>query len=410
MIGSGLISTSLSPNAEKDDVLVALRLLFQPARWITGSARLAVEKWFARYFDNSRALTFNSGRSALFAVLRAFDIGAGDEVLVQAFTCVAVPNSVIWTGAKPVYVDIDASLNMDPVDAEKKITKRTRVMIIQHTFGTPADMDTLLAVAKKHSLLVIEDCAHSLGATYNGRKVGTLGDASCFSFGRDKVISSVFGGLAVVAKHHDRAWMRLKKLHNDMSYPTGFWVLQQIMHPVAFSFILPLYRLGVGKAILFVLQKSGLLGFPVYPEEKDGRKPSAFPGKYPNGLAMLLLNQLRKLDRFNARSRARSAWYREKLMSVENLTLPATREGSVSLRFPVLVENASSRLLRKAKRHGILLGNWYHNIIDPTGVKFQKISYEKGSCPKAEYAASHIINLPTNISQPDAIRVIKELV
>ena len=120
-------------------------------------------------------------------------IGEGDEVLVQAFTCVAVPNSVLWAQATPVYADIDATLNIDPIDVEKKITNRTKAIIVQHTFGIPADMDALVALAKKHNILLIEDCAHSLGATYKGKKVGTFGDAAFFSFGRDKVVSSVFG-------------------------------------------------------------------------------------------------------------------------------------------------------------------------------------------------------------------------
>ena len=307
MISSRIISASLSPNAEKEDVLAALRILFQPARWISGSGRQAVETWFAKYFGNSQALTFNSGRSALYAILRAFGIGTGDEVLVQAFTCVAVPNSVLWTGAKPVYVDIDDTLNLDPAEAERKISKRTRALVVQHTFGTPADMEKLLAIARKHRLLVIEDCAHSLGAVHNGRKVGAFGDAACFSFGRDKAVSSVFGGLALVAVRHDAAWKRLKELHSRAPYPTGFWVLQQILHPIAFAVILPLYRLGVGKGLLFALQKLRLLGFPVYAEEKEGRRPSVFPGKYPNALAVLLVHQLKKLERFNAGRRARSA-------------------------------------------------------------------------------------------------------
>ena len=393
MICSRIVSASLSPNTQKDDVFLALRLMFQPKRWMTGNSRVLVEKWFSTYLGNSNVLTFNSGRSALFALLRAFSIGSRDEVLVQAFTCVAVPNSVIWAGAKPVYVDIDSTLNMDPEDAEKKMTSRTRAVIVQHTFGTPADMEKILSLAKKHNILVIEDCAHSLGVTYKGRPVGILADASVFSFGRDKVVSSVFGGLAIVGIRHDEAWRRLRQLHNRLPLPTGFWVLQQIVHPVAFWVILPLYRLGVGKLILFLLQKLGVLGFPVYKEEKDGHRPTAFPRKYPNGLAILLLNQLKKLHTLTK--------HREKIVAIYG------GKGAL-LRYPKLVDNPK-QIIAKAKKHGILLGNWYHNVIDPEGILFSKVSYKRGSCPRAEYAANHIINLPTNISEGDARRVVKEL-
>jgi len=409
MIFSRLVTASLSPNAQKDDVFLALQVLFSPTRWITGNSRVMVEKWFAKYFNNTQVLTFNSGRSALYVLLRAFGIGRGDEVIVQAFTCVAVPNSVIWTGAMPVYGDIDETFNLDPNVLEKKITKKTRAIIVQHTFGTPADMDGIMAIAHKHNVLVIEDCAHSLGAVYKGKKIGTLGDAAAFSFGRDKIISSVFGGLALVSKRHTSVWQRTKEAHATLPYPSGLWIFQQVIHPVAFACILPWYRLGIGKAMLFVLQKLGVLGFPVYAEEKSAHRPQIFPAKYPNALATLLLLQLKKLDRYNTQRRDIAALYQEKLGKKDMFQLPRAGEGSVHLRYPVLV-SSPGRFLAKAKSHGVLLGNWYHNVVDPTGVAFAKVFYIKGSCPKAEEAATKVINLPTNISKKDALRVIKEFV
>ncbi len=198
------ITISLSPNTEADDVFLAVKTIIQPLLWKTGKATSDAEQWFRNYFSVEQAVSFNSGRSALLAILKAFGIGEGDEVLVQAFTCVAVPNSVLWAGAKPVFVDIDATLNMDPKDAEKKITKNTKALIVQHTFGVPAQMDKIIALAKKHHLILIEDCAHALGATYKGKKVGTFGDAAFFSFGRDKVVSSVFGGMAIINAKFDQ--------------------------------------------------------------------------------------------------------------------------------------------------------------------------------------------------------------
>src|SRR5581483_4013141 len=113
----------------------------------------------------------------------------------QAFTCVAVPNSVLWTGAKAIYADIDETGNLDPKDLEKKITKKTKAVIIQHTFGIAANMDAIQKVLKGKKIILIEDCAHALGASYKGKKLGTFGEFAFFSFGRDKVISSVFGGM-----------------------------------------------------------------------------------------------------------------------------------------------------------------------------------------------------------------------
>ncbi|MFH1859640.1 MAG: DegT/DnrJ/EryC1/StrS family aminotransferase [bacterium] len=109
-------------------------------------------------------------------------IGEGDEVLVEGFTCVVVPNAVIFAGAKPIYVAPDPkTYNMDINQIETKITPKTKAIIAQHTFGLPADMDLILDISRKHNLMVIEDCAPAMGATYKGKKVGTLGDAAFFS-------------------------------------------------------------------------------------------------------------------------------------------------------------------------------------------------------------------------------------
>src|SRR3989344_3390858 len=180
-----IISCALSPNTEIDDVFLALQTICTPWKWKYGKAIDKVEKKLG-------AITFNSGRSAFLALLEAFDIGEGDEVSVQAFTCVAVPNSVLWAGAKPVFADIDETYNIDPKDIEKKITKKTKAIVVQHAFVIPADMNAILALSKKHNVFVIEDFAHTMS-------IPMRGDAAFFSFGRDKVLSSVWGGAASIS-------------------------------------------------------------------------------------------------------------------------------------------------------------------------------------------------------------------
>jgi len=408
MILNRIVSASLSPNVERGDIFVALRMLLSPTRWLIGPSRLATEKWLGKYLGNSNVLSFNSGRSALFILLRAFGIGSGDEVVVQAFTCVAVPNSVIWTGAKPVYADIDDTLNIDPVSLASKITPKTRAIIVQHTLGIPADMDGIMAIARKNKLLVFEDCAHSLATSYKGQKVGTFGDGAIFSFGRDKVLSSVFGGMAVVSKEHPDAVKRFKELHGNLPYPTGFWIMRQIFHPLAFALILPWYRLGPGKIFLWILQKIKFLGLPVYPEEKHGHRPAVFPRKYPNAMATLLLSQIKKFDTYTKRRAETVVLYEAKLKGAKGITLLSSRPGASYLRYPILVEKPAQTFLR-ARRHGLLLGNWYQNVIDPKGVSFAAVFYKRKSCPVAEEVSSRIINLPTLIRKKDAIRVIHEL-
>lgn len=338
--------------------------------------------------------------------MNAFQIGKGDEVIIQPFTCLAVPEVIIWAGAIPRYVDVDKTLNINPMLLEQSISKKTKAIIVQHTFGIPAQMDLISKITQKHGLILIEDCAHALGTSYRGKKVGTFGDASFFSFGRDKVISSVFGGLAAINNSASaEVKKRLTLFHQKLNYPSYFWILQQILHPVMFFFILPTYNIVIGKVLLVFLQKIHILSFPILNEEKQGKKPEIFPLRYPNGLAILLLNQLSKLIHFNNHRKNIANIYFKKLANNKNIILPANIDGSIFLRFNIFINNAEAVRL-KAKKMGFLLGNWYHSIIDPEG-STKLVGYQ----PKnkfAEESASKSLNLPTNvgISPKDADNIV----
>ena len=403
-----IISSSLSPNTEAQDVREAIHVILKPSTWQQGSAIDEVEQWFMTYLHASTTVSFDSGRSALLALLQAFAIGDGDEVLLQAFTCVAVSNSIRWTGATPVYVDINDSFNIDPKDLEKKITKHTKAIIIQHTFGVSGEMDAILILAKKYGLVVIEDCAHSLGATYKGKRIGSLGDAAFFSFGRDKVISSVWGGMATVSEKYKVPSEKLRKYQRQLSMPSLHWIFRQLLHPIAFAVILPTYNMVLGKVMLETLKRLGLLSVPVYEEEKRGEKPSLRSRRYPNALARLLVRQLSKLERYNDQRRRIALYYCKALKSRKDITIPKLDKESVYLRFPILVADQVG-VMRKAKRHGILLGDWYHHVVDPKGVDLDAAGYQPGSCPRVEEAAARIVNLPTLVTRDEAECVVRVL-
>lgn len=382
-------------------------MLFRPWQWKTGRSLGDAAGWFANRFSGRNAVFFNSGRSSLLAILESFGIGKNDEVIIQAFTCVAVPNSVLWAGATPVYADIDDTYNLHPADVEKKITPRTKAVIVQHTFGTPADLRTLAQLAKKHKLILVEDCAHALGAMYDGMPLGSIGDAAFFSFGRDKSVSSVWGGAAMIDPRHVNAVSRLQKYQDMLPVPNVFWILQQIIHPITFAVIIPLYRVGVGKLLLVLLQKLHVLSFPVFAVEKHGEKPNQFPAKYPNALAYLLMGQLNKVDRYTTQRTGIAKRYIDSLKkngAASSVFIP----GSSYLRYTITVPDPA-RMRKKAKKDGILLGNWYNNIIDPVGVNFIKAGYQKGSCKNAERMAGMALNLPTRISNIEADRIISFL-
>lgn len=403
------IAISLSPNTENKDILASLKMLFSPWNFFKGNYTRLLEQWFRQYFGVSYAISFVSGRGALFATLKTLGIGINDEVILQAFTCVSVADAIIATGAKPIFVDINKSLTIDPFDLDQKITKKTKAVVIQHTFGIPADLNQILKIAKRHKLKVIEDCAHAIGLEYKNKKLGAFGDAAFFSFGRDKAFSSVFGGMVIT--NNKPLGKSLRLFQRQQGYPSFFWVWQQLFHPIAFYFILPFYNFfSVGKIILVFFQTLNLLSFPISWEEKHGQLPKKFIKRLPNALSFLALYQLKKIKEYNGKREEISNLYLTKLNQTR-FVFPY-KKSLAFLRFPILV-NDRDKMLSFFKKRGIYLGKWYSEVIDPKGVDLKKVFYQKGSCPNAEFIAQRIINLPTyptiQISQIEKIiRLLKK--
>ncbi len=401
------IFTSLSPNVEPEDRQLAWRLLWRPWRWKRGRAIALCEQWFQEYFGVERAWSVNSGRSGLLLILQALGLRAGDEVLLQAFTCNAVPNPVLWVGATPIYVDIDEeSLNMDPDDLEKKITPRAKAIIVQHTFGYPADMDRILAIAKKHNLVIIEDCAHALGATHHDKKVGTLGDVAFFSFGRDKVISSVYGGMVI--SRNQKITKNIESLYQKLSYPGLYWIKQQLRHPILMEWIMRWY--SVGKFFLIALQKLHLFSLAVQPKEKRGLQPHFFPRRLPNAFSALAFSQLQRLERFNTHRREIAQIYSSGLVEKYHHLQSKNASEAIFLRYTVRHPNAHA-ILKTARKHDLYLGDWYISPIAPADTDLTAMRYTLGSCPKAERLSKEVLNLPTHIriTKNDARRVVEFL-
>ncbi|MFH1202692.1 MAG: DegT/DnrJ/EryC1/StrS family aminotransferase [Candidatus Omnitrophota bacterium] len=175
--------------------------LFRKGDFILGEEVGLFEQEFSRYCRVKYAVGLNSGTDALFLSLLSLGIGKGDEVIVPAFTFIATAFAVSYTGARPVFVDIDeATYNIDINKIEGAITKRTKAIIPVHLFGQPADMDKILSIAKKHKLKVVEDAAQAHGAKYKGRPVGSLGDVGCFSFYPTKNLGACGDGGMVVTR------------------------------------------------------------------------------------------------------------------------------------------------------------------------------------------------------------------
>ncbi|MDP2736595.1 MAG: aminotransferase class I/II-fold pyridoxal phosphate-dependent enzyme [bacterium] len=403
------IFTGFAPNLTGRDTLTALAYLCFPWKWLSwrqGGYAGRAEKKIKNYFGVSQAKIFDSGRSALFFALKALSAEQGTEVLVQAYTCVVVANAITQTGATPVYLDVGDDFNLDPEKLESKITARSKILIIQHTFGQPARLDKLLAIAKKHNLKIIEDCAHSLGARYQGKLLGTFGHLGMLSFGSDKIISCARGGALITGD--ETIGQQINNFQENLPPSSRLKIFQHLMHYPAFYLGKALYSLKIGKIILKLAKNLNIINKIIYPEEKAGERGKNYPARLPDCLAKILVNQLADLEKTIIHQKKIAALY-DNLIDNKNIYQPfKAQTDCVYLRYPILTNEPKS-LVRLAKQQAIILGDWYSTPIAPGDINLGGTSYKPGDCPKAEALARQSVNLPTDrqISQADAERIIK---
>jgi dTDP-4-amino-4,6-dideoxygalactose transaminase len=209
----------------KPEIDAAIGDVLTSGHFILGPQVAAFEAEFAAYCQARYAVGVNTGTSALHLALLATGVGPGDEVITVPFTFVATVAAIRYTGARPVFVDIDPrSLTMDVNQVEKAISPRTKAILPVHLYGQPADLDPLLAIAHRHGLRVIEDAAQAHGAEYKGRRVGSLGDVGCFSFYPGKNLGAYGEGGMVVTNDPEiarvtrilRDWGQEQKYHHEL--------------------------------------------------------------------------------------------------------------------------------------------------------------------------------------------------
>lgn len=208
--GGGSMIQCSNPHAQyaahKDEIDKAVLAVMAGGRYILGPEVEAFESEFADYIGVKHAVGVGSGTDALNVALRACKIGPGDEVITVSHTAVATVSAIEMAGAIPVLVDIDpVRYTIDPSKIKAAITPRTKALIPVHIYGQPADLDPILAIAKEHGLKVIEDCAQCVGAMYKGRRTGSIGDISCFSFYPTKNLGAIGDGGMVLSNSDELA-------------------------------------------------------------------------------------------------------------------------------------------------------------------------------------------------------------
>jgi dTDP-4-amino-4,6-dideoxygalactose transaminase len=341
---------------------------------------------------------FYRGRVALYALLRALNAEPHDEVILQAFTCLAVPSPIVALGLRPIYVDIDPkTYNLDPRQMEQRVTPRTRVIIVQHTFGIPAPMDAIVALARNRGLVVIEDCCHTLGSTYGGKRLGCIGDAAFYSYEWGKPIVIGLGGAAVV--HSEKLLHNMRALYDTFVDPPLNDVvrvnLQYIAHamfrrPTFFWTIREIYRR---------LSKIGIIIGTFPDEEFSGKASDEYQRKMAPSLRARLAGKLAEMEA-GILHRKRVGTQYENGFTQLGLVRPKSPRGgeTVYLQYPLIVQD-KRRVLREARKWNVELGDLFASPVHPlTSQQWKSVGYEKGCCPIAEDTCGRIVSLPLHES------------
>jgi UDP-2-acetamido-2-deoxy-ribo-hexuluronate aminotransferase len=331
-------------NDIKDEVFEIITEILESSQYILGPKVLELEKKIALYHGVTEAVGVASGTDALHLSIEALGIGEGDEVITTPFTFFATAEAILYTGATPVFVDIEReTMNIDSKKIESAITKRTKAILPVHIFGHPSEMDEVAVIAKKHNLKIIEDCAQSFGASMNGRKTGSFGDAGCFSFYPSKNLGA-FGDGGMVLLSDPSVAADIRKLRNHGSRGS-------------------------------------------YRHESVG-----FNSRLDEIQAGVLLVKMKRIEEYNARRRKNAALYGELLSA--RVERPVEKPGCTHVYHQYTIRSARRDAIQKRLRENDISSVVYY----PTPLHIQAavsfLGYKKGDFPVAEETSEKVLSLP----------------
>jgi len=308
------------------------------------------EQKFADWVGAKYGIAVNSGTAALHTALLACDIGEGDEVITTPFTFIASGNAIVYTGAKPVFADIDLkTYTMDPDSIEDLITENTKAILPVQLYGQSADMDRINEIAEKYGLIVIEDAAQAHGATFKGQKVGSMGDMSCFSFYPTKNMTTSEGGIITTDDEDLAEQARIFRAHGAS--------VRYHHDAIGYNFRMTDISAAIGLA------------------------------------------QLEKIDEFNNKRIANAAYLNEGLKDVDGIITPYCADDSkhVYHQYTIRVEKGDrDDWVDIINECGV--GTGIHYPIPLYNQPIYKLLDIDGNCPNAELAADNVISLPVHPS------------
>jgi perosamine synthetase len=353
--------------------------------------------------DPARIHLYWKGRVALYALLKAAGIKNGDEVIMPGFTCVVVPNAVIYTGARPVYVDIQrTSLNPSFADIRAAVTNKTRVIILQNTFGLSSELVEITEWAKSKGILTFEDCTHGFGGLYQGKPNGTFCDAAFFSTQWNKPFSTGIGGFSAV--FNETLLNALIDVNKSLIKPSWYedallLILitsrKLLLSPLTYYFLRNFYRL-LSKFNLTIGSSSG-------DELKDPVIPVSYFKAMGKTQVKAGIHEMKSLGRVLSIRKNNALIYTQKLSQHGKYHVsPDLHQNHCFLKYPVLVKD-KKKFEDSARREGIELGDWFVSPLHPVERDFEKWHLLSANVPVGTTISSQIMNLPTDTKDPEHV-------
>jgi perosamine synthetase len=379
-----------SMTLEPDDSAIARRLLRAKKDWRSIEPTLEFQRQFCTWNGSRHGFAFMSGREALSAIIAAVELKPGDGVIIPGYTCVVVPNAFHYAGINVTYADIELDTwGMDADDFARKLNSSTKAVLLHHLYGIVSrDYEKIVEIAHAKGLRIIEDCAQSTGAEYNGKKVGRLGDAAFYSSEQSKIFNTTTGGIAVT--DDERIAERLNNLHANAPFPSDDRIEACLRTVTAnyHSFKHP--QRWWRRDFIKIVGRGRHRVISTTAGEEAAIKPPQYGCKLPGAISYVAINQLAKIERFNERRRATAKRW-DTWCETSGYRKPLIIQHSTPsfLRYPVMVEPERKLNREWALRElGVELGVWFAGQLHPTR---RPVS----GCMSSEKAVLQCVNLPT---------------
>jgi dTDP-4-amino-4,6-dideoxygalactose transaminase len=376
----------------KNEVDQRVLKILSSANYIMGENVKQFEKEMCEYLGAKNAISVGNGTDALVIALKSLGIGQGDEVITSPFTFFATAESISAVGATPVFVDVRLdTFNIDPSKIEEKITSKTKAIMPVHIFGQPADMDEIIAIAKKYNLYVVEDACQAIGAEYKGKKIGSIGDIACFSFFPTKNLGCAGDGGMIVTNNDDLATI-CKALRTHGSGASGrkaYNLLNDIDENT---------------------EEDNSVDNTVYNPLKYYNYLIGYNSRLDEIQAAILRVKLKELDKCNDLRREHVKFYTESLKDTELIVPYEEKDVKHVYHMYILQSESRAEVVNFLKDNGIATGIYY-----PIPLHLQKVykglGYKLGDMPNAEYLSQRTFAIPVypELSQEQREYIIKTL-